>query len=65
MTKYAVIKENIVDNLIIANTLEDAELVTNANCIEYTDENPACIGWTWDGTNFIPPLVEEPIEDPA
>jgi len=55
MATFAVISGNIVTNVIVANTQTDAEMVTNSTCVEYTDTNPAGIGWTWDGTTFTPP----------
>jgi len=55
MADFAVLSGNLVVNVIVADTIEIAEAVTNATCIEYTSENPAGIGWTWDGTTFIPP----------
>ena len=70
MKTFAVMLENKVINVIVANSKEDAELVSNSICIEYTDENPAGIGWTHDGVNFVAPVVveavsEETPEDPA
>jgi len=69
---FAVIENNLVTNVIVAESKEMAELVTGHTCIEYTAENPAGINWTWDGTSFINPFVvveetveEEPTEDPA
>jgi hypothetical protein len=62
MTNYAVITGNTVSNIIVADTKEIAEQITNSTCVEYTDENPAGIGWTYDGENFIAPVVEEPTE---
>ena len=56
---FAVISENLVLNLIVADTLEIAEAVSGLTCVEYTNENPAGIGWTYDGTNFVSPVVEE------
>jgi hypothetical protein len=53
--KYAVIENNNVVNTIICESKELAEQITGLTCIEYTDENPAYIGGTYDGTNFIPP----------
>ncbi len=48
MSTYAEINdENIVVNIIVA----DAEFVAtqpNKTYVEYTDENPAGIGWTYD-----------------
>ena len=58
MANFAVLDEtNVVTNIIVAETKEIAEDVTQATCIEYTDENPAEIGWIYDpvtGT-FAPP----------
>jgi hypothetical protein len=59
MANYAVIKDNIVNNVIMADTKEIAETVTGLTCIEYTDENPAGIGWSYDGAEFTAPVVEE------
>lgn len=59
MANFAVLNENHVINTIVADSKEIAEAVTNFTCVEYTKENPAGIGWTYDGVNFIPP-VEEP-----
>jgi hypothetical protein len=58
MTNFAVLNGNQVGNVIVAETKQDAELATNSICIEYTAENPAGIGWTWDGTNFVAPVAE-------
>jgi hypothetical protein len=62
MATFAVIDNNTVTNIIVADTKEIAEQVTGLTCIEYTDENPAGIGYTYDGENFIAPVVEEPTE---
>ena len=55
MANFAIVKENIVENVIVAQSLEIAQEITGNTCIEYTDENPAGIGWTWNGTKFIAP----------
>jgi hypothetical protein len=59
---FAVIGNNVVTNIIVADSKEIAEQVTNATCIEYSEANPAGIGWTYDGTTFTAPIVQEPIE---
>ncbi len=46
MANFAV--GNPCTNIIIADDLATAELVTGQTCYEYTDENPAGIGWTLD-----------------
>jgi hypothetical protein len=62
MANFAVMSGTTVTNIIVAETKENAELVTKSECIEYTDENPAGIGWTYDGTNFVAPIEETPSE---
>jgi hypothetical protein len=52
---YAVLKDNKVINIIVADSQEIAEEATGFNCIEYTDKNPAQIGWDYDGSNFNKP----------
>jgi hypothetical protein len=48
MATFAALSGNQVNNIIVANTLEDAELVTLATCVEYTNDNPARIGDIYD-----------------
>jgi hypothetical protein len=61
MALFAVIEEGIVTNVIIADTKEIAEQVTAKTCVEFenTPDQPS-IGWAYDGTNFIQPVVEAP-----
>ena len=56
MATFAVIENNIVTNTILAETLADAELGSGKTCVEYTELNPASIGWTYDGTTFTAPI---------
>jgi hypothetical protein len=60
MATYAVIDNGIVENIIIADSKKVAEIVTEKLCVEYTEENPAGIGWIYDGKKFIAP---EPITE--
>jgi hypothetical protein len=62
MATFAVMAGAVVRNVIVTDDKEQAEKDLNCVLIEYTPEKPAGIGWTWDGENFIPPVVEE---DPA
>lgn len=59
MATFAVVENNLVTNVIVADTVEIAEEVTGKTCIEYDDENPAGIGWTYDGEKFIAPILEQ------
>ena len=62
MTKYAVINENVVVNLILADSVEIAEQVTGHTCIECTDLLNPNIGYLWNGDSFtVPetPIVED------
>ena len=58
MATFAVLTGDRVINLILAETLQDAELATGCTCIEYTPENPASINDVYNGTNFITPKLE-------
>lgn len=57
MKLFAVLSGNVVENVIVAESKEIAELVASRNCYEYTDENPAGIGWSYDDATgrFISP----------
>jgi hypothetical protein len=57
MANYAVIENGIVINAIVADSKEIAEEVTGRLCIELPEVNFGR-GDTWDGTNFIKPVVE-------
>ena len=61
MSTFAVINDNKVENIIVADTKEIAEEATGKLCVEYTDESPACIGLGWDETTGFeqPPVVVE------
>ena len=48
MANFAVINGNIVENIIVADTKEIAEEATGKTCVEYTEENPAIIGLSWN-----------------
>jgi hypothetical protein len=56
MNTYAVLNGDTVINTIIADTLSDAELGSGNTCVEYTELNPAGIGWTYNGTTFTAPI---------
>jgi hypothetical protein len=58
---FAVLSANTVVNVIIANSLEDAEMVTNTECVEYDPENPVVIGSTRVDGKWVDP---KPATDP-
>ena len=64
MARYAVMGGNTVSMVIVADDPQDAADAMGAQLIEYTDDNPACIGWTFDETTgkFTPPVETEPVE---
>ena len=57
MATYAVINGEYVSNVIVAATLADAEIATGSKCVEYTESNPAGVGWKYDDKTkkFIAP----------
>ena len=52
----AIIESGTVVNTIVCESVELAESITGLTAVEYTNENPAGIGWTYSNvTNkFIP-----------
>jgi hypothetical protein len=56
MSTFAHISNNIVVNVIIADTKEIAETITGETCIEYTEDSPVGIGWVYDGKTITPPV---------
>jgi hypothetical protein len=59
MGTYAALSGNTVSNVIIADSIENAQAASGSTCVEYTQDNPAGIGWTWDGQTFSPPQAEQ------
>jgi len=55
MANFAVIKDGIIENCIVADSLAIAEEVTEATCIEYTVPQ---IGGTYVDGKFIAPVGE-------
>jgi hypothetical protein len=60
---FAVINEGVVENCILADSLEIAETVSGKTCVEYNLENPASIGFTYADGVFTDP--NPPAETPA
>ena len=50
MKNYAVIEDGNVINLIVADSLENAESISEKTCIEYVVPE---IGWTYADGNFV------------
>lgn len=62
MATYAMMAGNTVTNIIVADDKEDAETALNCVLIEYTNDNPAGVGWIYDEETgkFNPP---PPVDD--
>jgi hypothetical protein len=66
MANFAVLGGASVINVIVADSIEIAEELTGAICVEYTDANPAGIGWTYDAeTQTFSAPTQEPPSDPT
>jgi hypothetical protein len=50
MGTYAALSGNTVSNVIMADSIENAQAASGTTCVEYTPDNPAGIGWTYDET---------------
>jgi hypothetical protein len=57
MATYAVVENNLIINVILADSKEIAEEITQKECIEYTEENPLGVGYYWsqDHNKYIMP----------
>ncbi len=53
MATFAVINNGIVENCIVADSLDIAQEVTNLLCIEYTENNSPKIGITNINTDYV------------
>jgi hypothetical protein len=61
MPKFAVIRNNIVQNIVFADSLEAVQsVITNAECVEYTEEgiDTAHIGLGYSNGVFEQPSVD-------
>lgn len=58
MPNFAVIENDVVVNIILADTQEIANQVTNKECVQYADENPIGIGWIRENGTFVAPKLE-------
>lgn len=61
MATFAMMSGNSVTNIIMADDKEATEAALGCKLIEYTAENPAGIGWTYDETTgkFNAPIEEQ------
>ena len=59
MSTYAVIENGIVINVIVAESKEIAEQVSEKECVEQTHENPLSVDWYWNEqySKYIPPSI--------
>ena len=51
---------NVVTNVIVADSLEIAEDVTGLTCVPC--DSTEFLGATWNGAEFIKPVIEPPAE---
>ena len=56
----AVMSGDIVENIIVVDDIAQSSQDLNRELIEYNNENPAGIGWTYnrETEKFIAPVVE-------
>jgi hypothetical protein len=56
MANFAVLNGDTVSNVISAETVEDAQIATNAECVEC--DGSFWIGWTRKGKKWIAPVEQ-------
>jgi hypothetical protein len=60
MPNFIVLDDNnVVENVIVAESLQDAEINTNKTCFEYLESYTAIIinRTLWDGNEFVTPEI--------
>lgn len=63
MSNFAIYQDNVIVNVIVADSKEIAEQITGMSAIE-TNGSP-WIGWTKQGDTWVAPVIEEPVlEEP-
>ena len=66
MATYAMMNGNVVSTILVADNKEETEAALNCTLIEYTTENPAGTGWTYNestGRFTEPEIVELSAKD--
>ena len=58
MAVFAVLQSGNITNVIVAETLEIAEMVTELTCVEIPEGSFAGIGWSYKDNEFIAPVEE-------
>lgn len=61
MNNYAIIENDQIVNVIVAESQETAAAVTG--CLVMETNGEPWIGWTLSGDAWIPPMPEEPLEE--
>ena len=61
--QYGVLENNIIVNVIVADSKEVAEEVTGLICISLQDYPEVGIEWQWDGVTFTDPRPKPVIEE--
>ena len=65
MPTFAMMSGNVVDTIIMADDKEATEAALRCVLIEFTQDNPAGAGWTYDPETgrFVAPVIEDlPVE---
>jgi hypothetical protein len=60
MPNFGTVQNNLITNIIVAETKEIAETVTGQTCVLLPPLDVG-IGWTYEGGTFIAPPQPEPI----
>lgn len=64
MPKYAVVRENRVSAIIVASSLQSAEKLVKGSCIEVTSSDDIGQNYTFDGTKWNKPVLNNiPLEE--
>lgn len=55
--RYAIVVDGIVTNVVLWDG--EATWQTDGESVPLPDGSPVGIGWSWDGSEWVAPVVEE------
>lgn len=65
MANFAVLSGNVVNNIIVADSIDDAVNLTGSECVSILDDTIVSLGFIFNGETgeFSEPIIPEPALD--
>ena len=61
MALFAIINNDHVSNIIIAETKEIAEMISGGMAVEYNENDYVCIGFEYKNKKIVAPPLPDPV----